>query len=451
MRIMNVVTKLRIRSERGFSHFLVPLIAIVGVAGVGSCLMFITHAATATYEISNGNGICINDPGNQGQTGVNLTAKVCDQTSRQIFALVGTGGVTSYHIYKVYPTSSGPECIGSTGNSTKTGTKLQAVGCSKALTLYQNSCTQLEIAKSGSSSCNGICIDSASGAMILSNCSKAGNWKPRAETAVSSSGGSNSGTGTSSGSGSTAPSGSSTTASAMPTAAPSGFTRAFTEDFNTTAALGKFASVYGGQFGEYDGSTSTNGVTKYDSSKVLSVSNGSLYYNLHSVSGQSYAAAPQAWSGKSFLYGQVGMSVRLDSSTGPGYKIAFLLWPATNKWSNEVDFPEVDPDFTAPVRAASLNYSPNGLGENGFSSQDNLNTGVHLTDNKYHTFLLTWTPGNMTATIDGKVVATFTGSAVPSQAMRLSMQAEGWINQGAVPTASTDVVEVPWVYINTHN
>lgn len=209
--------------------------------------------------------------------------------------------------------------------------------------------------------------------------------------------------------------------------------------------------MYGSEFGEYSGCCSTNKTTQYSAAKVLYAQNGSMFYKLHSEGGTSYAAAPQPWNSKSFTYGQWGTSVKLDSTNGKGYKIAFLLWPATNAWSNEVDFPEVDPDFTAPVRAASLNYSPKGGGENGFSSQDNLNTGVYLNDGKYHTFLLTWTPGKMVATEDGKTVATFTGSAVPSQAMRISMQAEGWINQGAVPSGTTDVLEVPYVFINTYN
>ena len=242
--------------------------------------------------------------------------------------------------------------------------------------------------------------------------------------------------------------GSTTSAPSIPTAVPAGFSRAFTEDFNTPAALGSFASVYGSAFGEYDGSVSTNGFTKYDSNKVLYVQNGSLYYKLHSESNQSYAAAPQPWSGKSFLYGQVGMSVRLDSSNGKGYKIAFLLWPATNQWTNEVDFPEVDPDFTSPIRAVSLITTTSG-GAHNFAGP--LNTGYSLSDNKYHTFLLTWQPGTMTASIDGKVVETFPSNAIPTQPMRLSLQAEGWINQGSVPTSTTDILEVPWVYINTYN
>ena len=240
----------------------------------------------------------------------------------------------------------------------------------------------------------------------------------------------------------------STTAPAIPTAVPSGFKRAFTEDFNTPAPLGSFDSVYGSEFGEYSGCCSTNGVTRYSSSKVLYVQNGSLYYNLHSERRRSYAAAPQPWDEKSFLYGQYGVSVRLDSSTGPGYKIAFLLWPATNQWTNEVDFPEVDPDFTDPVSASSLNTT---TARGAHTVCGRLNTGTYLSDNKYHTFLLTWTPGSMTASIDGKVVETFPASCIPSQPMRLSLQAEGWINSGAVPSSTVDVLEVPWVYINTYH
>jgi hypothetical protein len=229
---------------------------------------------------------------------------------------------------------------------------------------------------------------------------------------------------------------------------PAGFTRAFTGDFSTPAPLGSFNSVYGSQFGEYDGGTSTNGFTEYDSNKVLYVQNGSLYYDLHSENGVSYAAAPQPWDEKSFLYGQYGMSIRLDSSTGRGYKIAFLLWPQNGNWTNEIDFPEVDSDFTAPVRAVSL-VTTSVNGPHNFDG--NYTTGTYLTDGNYHTFLLTWTPTSMTASIDGKVVETFPAAAIPTQPMRLSMQAEGWINNGPVPASTTDILQVPWVYINTYN
>ena len=233
---------------------------------------------------------------------------------------------------------------------------------------------------------------------------------------------------------------------AMPVTVPAGYTRAFTGDFDTPAPPGQFDAVYGSEFGEYTGCCSTNGFTQYDPGIVLSVQNGSLYYDLHSVNGQSYAAAPQPWDEKSFLYGQYGISLRLDSSTGPGYKIAFLLWPANGQWTNEVDFPEVDPDFTAPVRAVSLDTTTDS-GAHVFSGT--LDTGTYLTDGKYHVFLLTWTPASMTASIDGRVVESFPANAIPHQPMRLSLQAEGWINQGPVPATTADILEVRWVYINT--
>ena len=233
----------------------------------------------------------------------------------------------------------------------------------------------------------------------------------------------------------------------IPTTVPTGFVRAFTEDFDTPAALGSFDSVYGTKFGEYTGCCSTNQTTVYDSSRVLTVSNGSLFYNLHSDSGVSYAAAPQPGPSLGFTYGQYGLAVRLVSSNGHGYKIAFLLWPTAGTWTNEVDFPEVNPDFSAPIRAVSLNTTT-ANGTHTFSGP--LDTGYSFTDTKYHTFLLDWAPGKMEAYIDGALVESFPAQAIPSQAMRLSLQAEGWINSGPVPAATVDVIEVPWVYINTY-
>lgn len=228
----------------------------------------------------------------------------------------------------------------------------------------------------------------------------------------------------------------------MPRNAPAGFTRSFTENFSTPAAPGRFDSVYGSKFGEYTGCCSTNGVTQYSAAKVLSVRGGSMFYRLHSENGVSYGAAPQPMNSRSFTYGQVGMSLRLDSSNGYGYKFAFLLWPATNQWTNEVDFPEIDPGFNAPVRAVSLN---NG-GSHGFCGT--LDTHRYLTDRKYHTFLLTWKPASMTASIDGKAVENFPASCIPHQPMRVSLQAEG--SWGSIPAGTVDVLEMPWMYVNTY-
>ena len=246
-----------------------------------------------------------------------------------------------------------------------------------------------------------------------------------------------------------------TTAPAMPAAAPSGYSRIFTEDFNTAAPVGDFDSVYGSEFGEYNGGPAGDGSeATYEPNEVLSVANGSMYYDLHTdSSGTPVTAAPQPMNQQGFEYGQVGMAIRLDSESGPqNYKIAFLMWPTTGAWTNEVDFAETQPALGDDISVNSLlsNNAPN------FDMTDgNQDTGVDLMDGKYHTFLVTWTPTSLTVSIDGVTKATFPASsgADPAQEMRVSLQAEGWIPGGdaAISPSSTAVVEVPYIYINQWN
>ena len=248
-----------------------------------------------------------------------------------------------------------------------------------------------------------------------------------------------------------------TTAPAMPAAAPSGYSRIFTEDFNTNAAVGDFDNVYGSEFGEYNGGSlpqADGSDAEYEPNEVLSAANGSMYYDLHTdSSGTAVTAAPQPMDQQGFEYGQIGMAIRLDSETGPqNYKIAFLMWPTTGAWTNEVDFAETQPSFGDDISVNSLltNDSPN------FDMTDgNQDTGVNLNDGKYHTFLVTWTPTSLTVSIDGVTKATFPASsgADPSQEMRVSLQAEGWIPGGnaAIDPSSTAIVEVPYIYINQWN
>jgi hypothetical protein len=238
-------------------------------------------------------------------------------------------------------------------------------------------------------------------------------------------------------------------APAIPARVPTDQTRVFTENFNRTAPVGAFDSVYGSDFAEYRGCCTTNNRTVYAPEKVLSAANGSMHYHLHSEGGTSYSAAPIPGRYLNFTYGQVGLSMRLADSVGTGYKVAFLLWPATDLWTNEVDFPEVYPDFSQGIYAASIKTTTVD-GPHIFSGGPTNSSDITLSDNRYHTFLLDWRPGILTARVDGQVIATFRGSAVPAQAMHVVMQTEGWVNQGAVPAASTADIEVPWIYVNTY-
>jgi hypothetical protein len=247
----------------------------------------------------------------------------------------------------------------------------------------------------------------------------------------------------------------------MPAAAPSGYSRIFTEDFNTNASVGDFDNVYGSEFGEYEGPAPQpdGSEAAYEPNEVLSVANGSLYYDLHTdSSGTAVAAAPQPMNYGGFLYGQVGMAIKMDSETGPqNYKIAFLMLPTTGAWTNEVDFAETSSDFGDDISVNSLLSNPSGNTSTAtFDLADgNQDTGVNLNDGKYHTVLVTWTPTALTVSIDGLTKATFPASsgADPAQEMRVSLQAEGWIpgGDGAISPSSTATVEVPYIYINQYN
>lgn len=175
-------------NDSGFHHAFVIGAAFVVLFGlIGTYFLLTSNAATTTDEISNGNGTCIEDPGNQGQGNTNLLAKPCNQSYRQIFEQDGSGGDNAWHTYKIFYNSSGPLCLSSQGNHTSPGTPLQANKCgtndANALTLYLNSNNQMEVAKS-----NGICVDSASSIMFLANCGNAGTWHFRAKKPVSGGG-----------------------------------------------------------------------------------------------------------------------------------------------------------------------------------------------------------------------------------------------------------------------
>lgn len=63
---------------------------------------------------------------------------------------------------------------------------------------------------------------------------------------------------------------------------------------------------------------------------------------LHTRGGTPIGAAPvpivtKAWQGQT--YGRYSVRFRADAL--PGYKVAWLLWPASDSWSEgEIDFPE---------------------------------------------------------------------------------------------------------------
>ena len=255
--------------------------------------------------------------------------------------------------------------------------------------------------------------------------------------------------GTSSGSGSTSTSSSSSpSGQAMPTGnftyAGHTFTRTFADDFLTNVALGSWPGSYSATWDSYgDGpdtcgksACKTNGVSysNYSSSKVLSVSGGVLDYYLHTENGVHYSAAPLPNSEKPFLYG--AYSYRFKSDSLPGFKTAWLLWPATWQWTNEVDFPEGD-----------LSGTIQGFGHCSGNASSNcaaFNTNAAFTS--WHTATVVWIPNHIYFLLDGSVVGEQT-SNVSAESMLLVLQAESCFNSPSACPANTTAghLDLDWI------
>jgi beta-glucanase (GH16 family) len=238
-----------------------------------------------------------------------------------------------------------------------------------------------------------------------------------------------------------APTSSSPSGQAMPTAAPAGWKRTFSEDFTTNAALGQFpnSAAYSSKWTAYDGfgDTSKNGT--YSSSKVLSVAGGLLDMYIHTEGSTHYVAAPgvNGWNGQT--YGRY--TVRFKADAIPGYKTAWLLWPTSDDWNEgEIDFPEGDLDGTIAAFSHCANV---GAPQN--------NCAYFSTNAKYtswHTATTEWTKGKVSFYLDGALIGTST-SNIPTKPMRWTLQTETELSGTPPPNSSAGHVSVDWVTIDS--
>jgi hypothetical protein len=234
---------------------------------------------------------------------------------------------------------------------------------------------------------------------------------------------------------------------AMPVGDQPGWKQNYTQDFNTPAPTGQVGNVYGDPMSGYDGFNDTSGHGTYAPKKVLSVSNGSLNYNLHSENGRPLVAAPTMNNYKGQTYGKY--SVRFRSDSLPGYKIAFLLWPSSDNWNEgEIDWPEGNLD-TGKMRPASA--VPGSLTSNWtMTFEPGQESFAPTTASDWHVATTEWTPNGVKWYWDGQLVASTT-KAVPKTDFRWTLQAETEIN-GKVPASSTaGNLQVDWVTSYSYN
>jgi beta-glucanase (GH16 family) len=221
---------------------------------------------------------------------------------------------------------------------------------------------------------------------------------------------------------------------AIPAGNPAGWTPAYSQDFTTDAATGQVGSVYGQQLLGYDGLTDTSGWGTYEPNSVLSVHDSALDIYLHSENGTPYVAAPQPDGYNAQTYGRY--SVRFRADDVPGYKIAFLLWPASNNWSEgEIDYPEGNLDGGDFYGASEIKGSTN--------TWDLSKPFTPTNASDWHTATVEWTPGSVKWYWDDVLIGqTQNASGVPDTPMRWVLQAEA--TSGASTSVSGHIL-VDWV------
>jgi hypothetical protein len=232
---------------------------------------------------------------------------------------------------------------------------------------------------------------------------------------------------------------------ALPKGSTSHWRQVIAEDFTRPAPLGTFAARYSGWAG-YDGNRDTSrGLGRpraqqglWRSATTLSVHDGLLDCRLHTrgTTPQVCAVTPTAtgrwWEGR--RYGKYVVRFRADRV--PGYKIAWLLWPASDDWSEgEIDFPEGS--LTGTITGAA-----HRLGDPEWTPKY-FDTRTTMTG--WHTAAITWKPGRLTFTLDGRRWTTTKRSVLPRTPMRWALQAETRLSKRAPAATTTGHIEIDWV------
>ncbi|UVJ39573.1 glycoside hydrolase family 16 protein [Arthrobacter sp. CJ23] len=208
--------------------------------------------------------------------------------------------------------------------------------------------------------------------------------------------------------------------SGMPVGDLPGWKQTGAQDFATPAPFGHVEDVYGPEVNGYSGFTDSSGRGTYAPDSVLSVADGRLDYFLHTADGGPQVASviPFGYTGQK--YGRYSIRFRYDPM--PGYKIAFLLWPASDNWNEgEIDWPEGSLD--GPLYGAS---AIKGSFANGAMEFDPpRRTFAPGGPGDWHVATTEWTPGNVSWFMDGALIdQTTVPSGVPDTPMRWTLQAE---------------------------
>jgi hypothetical protein len=213
-----------------------------------------------------------------------------------------------------------------------------------------------------------------------------------------------------------------------PSTVYAGFTRSFTENFDTAAPVGTgptgFITAYANSFQPYDDSG------KYFPRQVISAHDGVMDIALDGVRGAAGSFGTPA-TFNSRIGGRFAM--RAMALGGWGNGSAVMIWPSATSegpWSDgEIDYPEANFDMSPYLHHHHLGADP--------AASDDYLTGASWRD--WHVYSIEWRPGvSVRYFLDEEPVATVTTN-VPSTVHRYMFQVD---NTGAPGNMFIDWVTI---------
>ena len=193
-----------------------------------------------------------------------------------------------------------------------------------------------------------------------------------------------------------------------------------------------FSAPLGSEWVRYNGVPACCPTSRWDRANAV-VQEGKLVLRGLRQPDGTYRTAGVALSGLNMTYGRVRFRGRLDK--GLGLKMCALLWPQTGFEPPEIDFAESrTEDAERTTMCMTLHYPP----KRGDAIRDEIKKDF----SQWHTWGLTWMPGHLSCTVDGKTWSVIEDDTVgkvvvPRTPMHFAVQTTMGSPGKAKPNATT--------------
>lgn len=194
----------------------------------------------------------------------------------------------------------------------------------------------------------------------------------------------------------------------------------------------EFAEPLGNEWTLYNGIPACCPTSKWDRANAV-VQDGTLVLRGLRQPDGTYHTAGASLPHLNLTYGRWRFRGRFDK--GVGLKMCALLWPAEGFQPPEIDFAESrTEDAERTVMTATLHYPP--------VRNQMIHSQVSVDFSKWHTWGVTWLPGKINYTLDGRLWAQITDAkvgkvVVPTTPMHFGIQTTMGSPGTAKPDSST--------------